>query len=272
LITVNCASIPRDLFESEFFGHVKGAFTGALRDRAGRFQAADRGTLFLDEVGEIPLDLQAKLLRVIQEGRFERVGEEATRTVDVRIIAATNRDLEDEAAAGRFRRDLFYRLSVFPIALAPLRERVEDIGRLAAYFIEHAARRFGRPAPRLTTHVVKALEAYDWPGNVRELQHVIERAVLLSSGRILSLDGVLAAAGDGRRGEPPPVPRGMTPEIISEVEWKRRERQNLRSALGAADGRIYGAGGAAELLGINPTTLISRLKALGLRDVKRRTG
>jgi transcriptional regulator with GAF, ATPase, and Fis domain len=270
LITVNCASIPRELFESEFFGHVKGAFTGALRDRAGRFQAADGGTLLLDEVGEIPLDLQAKLLRVLQEGRFERVGEEATRTVDVRIIAATNRDLQDDVAAGRFRRDLFYRLSVFPITLPPLRERVEDIGRLATYFIEHAARRFGRPVPKLTTHAVKTLEAYAWPGNIRELQHVIERAVLLSSGRVVRLEGVLAEADDDKHAEPAAPPHDTTPDIIPEVEWKQRERQNLRLALRVADGRIYGAGGAADLLGINPTTLMSRLNALGLRDAKKR--
>jgi transcriptional regulator with GAF, ATPase, and Fis domain len=270
LITVNCAAIPRELFESEFFGHAKGSFTGALRDRAGRFQAADGGTLFLDEVGEIPIELQAKLLRVLQEGRFERVGEETTRTVDVRILAATNRDLQGDVAAQRFRRDLYYRLSVFPIVVPPLRDRLEDVGPLAAYFIEHAARRFGRPAPRLTTQAVKTLEAYHWPGNIRELQHVIERAVLLSSGRLLRLDGVLSEADVRRPSDSPPAPRDPTPAIIAEAEWKQRERQNLRAALRAADGRIYGDGGAAELLGVNPTTLISRLNALGLRDVRRR--
>jgi transcriptional regulator with GAF, ATPase, and Fis domain len=269
LIGVNCASIPRELFESEFFGHVKGAFTGALRDRAGRFQAAEGGTLFLDEVGEIPLDLQAKLLRVLQHGQFERVGEELTRTVDVRIIAATNRDLQEETAAGRFRRDLFYRLSVFPIMLPPLRDRPEDIAPLAAYFVEHAARRFGKPSARLTARVVRTLESYSWPGNVRELQHLIERAVLLSPTGRLRLDGVLAEADETKRAEAA-LPHGITPDVIPEIEWKRRDRQNLRAALQVSEGRIYGPGGAAELLGINPTTLISRLNALGLREVRKR--
>ncbi len=270
LIGVNCASIPRELFESEFFGHVKGAFTGALRDRAGRFQAADGGTLFLDEVGEIPLDLQAKLLRVLQQGQFERVGEEATRTVDVRVVAATNRDLEEEVAAGRFRRDLFYRLSVFPMTLPPLRDRPEDLPPLAAHFLEQAARRFGRPAPRLTMHVVQTLQGYQWPGNVRELQHVIERAVLLSPRGALRLDGVLVAPDRKPRIDAASPRRDAAPVIISEIEWQRRERQNVRAAVEAAGGRIYGPGGAAELLGIKPTTLISRLRTLGLRDGRKR--
>ncbi|HEX6307456.1 MAG TPA: sigma 54-interacting transcriptional regulator [Longimicrobiales bacterium] len=266
LITVNCASVPRDLFESEFFGHVRGAFTGALRDRAGRFQAADGGTLFLDEIGEIPLELQAKLLRVLQEGEFERIGEERTRSVDVRVIAATNRDLEQEVAAGRFRRDLYYRLSVFPIVVPPLRERMEDIAELAAHFVREAARRFGRPAPRLTARALRALDAYPWPGNIRELQHVIERAVLLSRTDVLRLDGVLVDSGvaartaqNAQRPAPPPV-------VIPEIEWRRREKENLLAALEQAGGRIYGAGGAAELLGVAPTTLVSRLKSFGLRD------
>jgi transcriptional regulator with GAF, ATPase, and Fis domain len=266
LIEVNCASIPRELFESEFFGHVKGAFTGALRDRAGRFQAAHGGTLFLDEVGEIPLELQAKLLRILQEGQFERVGEEVTRSVDVRVIAASNRDLQQEVAAGRFRRDLFYRLSVFPIMLPPLRERLEDVPALAAHFIEQAARRFGRPAPRLTARAVKTLEAYGWPGNVRELQHVIERAVLLSASGVVRLDAVLSESEKPARADSGLAVRKTAPAVIPEIEWRRRERQNLSAALQLANGRIYGPGGAAELLGVRPTTLISRLKALKLRD------
>jgi transcriptional regulator with GAF, ATPase, and Fis domain len=269
LIEVNCASIPRELFESEFFGHVKGAFTGALRDRAGRFQAAHGGTLFLDEVAEIPLELQAKLLRVLQEGQFERVGEDVTRTVDVRVIAASNRELDQEVATGRFRRDLFYRLSVFPIMLPPLRERPEDLLPLAAHFVEQAARRYGRPAPRLTARAIKILEAYGWPGNVRELQHVIERAVLLSGGGVLRLDGVLAESDKPRRTESASQSRESTQPIIPELEWRRRERQNVRAALERAKGRIYGPDGAAELLGIKPTTLISRLKALGLGHADR---
>ena len=271
LIEVNCASIPRELFESEFFGHVKGAFTGALRDRAGRFQAASGGTLFLDEVGEIPLELQAKLLRVLQEGQFERVGEEVTRTVDVRVLAATNRDLQQEVAAGRFRPDLFYRLSVFPIVLPPLRERSEDIPQLAAHFVEQAARRYGRAAPRLTVRAIRMLETYRWPGNVRELQHVIERAVLLSAGNVLRLDGVLTESNTPMGSDSRSSSREVTHAVIPEVEWRRRERQNIRTALELANGRIYGPDGTAALLGVKPTTLISRLKALGLRNAEKRS-
>ena len=271
LIGVNCASIPRELFESEFFGHVKGAFTGALRDRGGRFQAADGGTLFLDEVGEIPIDLQAKLLRVLQEGQFERVGEEVTRKVDVRLIAATNRSLEDEVAGGRFRRDLFYRLSVFPITVPPLRERPDDVLGLAAHFVEQAARRFGRPAPGLTARAVRMLQRYSWPGNVRELEHVVERALLLSPPGTLRFDGILP--DNDNRGDvaTPPAPQEPARGIIPEHEWRKRERQNLRAALDEAQGRIYGPGGAAELLGLRPTTLLSRLNALGLRPTRHRS-
>jgi transcriptional regulator with GAF, ATPase, and Fis domain len=266
LITVNCASIPRDLFESEFFGHVKGAFTGALRDRAGRFQAADGGTLFLDEVGEIPLASQGKLLRILQDGRFERVGDDVTRQVDVRVIAATNRKLEQQIAAGRFRQDLFYRLSVFPIALPPLRDRPEDIVDLAMHFLQIAAKRHGKRAPRLSAAVVGQLERYAWPGNVRELQHVIERAVLLSHGDALRLDGIMASTPKTASGTSKSGGREASPVVIPELEWRRREQANLRSALKLTKGRIYGPHGAAEILGVKPTTLISRLKALGLRD------
>ena len=266
LITVNCASIPRELFESEFFGHVKGAFTGALRDRAGRFQAADGGTLFLDEVGEIPLDLQGKLLRVLQEGRFERVGDETTRRVDVRVIAATNRNLQDEVASGGFRRDLFYRLSVFPIALPPLRERADDLPRLATHFLEQAAQRYGRRGLRLSAGAVKTLEAYTWPGNIRELQHVIDRAVLLSRGGVLRLDSALAGSETAARAKSPAVAPGPSQAVIPEAEWRRRERENVRNALQLAQGRIYGPDGAAAILGVKPTTLISRLSALRLRE------
>src|SRR6266481_2582747 len=188
LVRVNCASIPKELFESEFFGHVRGAFTGAIKDRVGRFELADDGTLFLDEVGEIPLDLQSKLLRVLQEGQFERVGDERTRTVKVRLITATNRDLLAEAKAGRFRLDLYYRLSVFPIEVPPLQERLEDIGELAEHFIKQAARRLGVPRPRLTKLHAQEFQSYDWPGNVRELQNVIERAVTMAKGGALRFD------------------------------------------------------------------------------------
>src|SRR6266404_3786222 len=188
LVRVNCASIPKELFESEFFGHVRGAFTGAIKDRVGRFDLADNGTLFLDEIGEIPLDLQSKLLRVLQEGQFERVGDERTRTVKVRLITATNRDLLAEAKAGRFRLDLYYRLSVFPIEIPPLRERLEDIAELAEYFVKQASRRLGVPRPRLTRMQAQELESYDWPGNVRELQNVGDRPDLLSRPTQLSSD------------------------------------------------------------------------------------
>jgi transcriptional regulator with GAF, ATPase, and Fis domain len=266
IIKVNCASIPRELFESEFFGHVKGSFTGALRDRAGRFQAADGGTLFLDEIGEISLELQAKLLRVLQEGQFEPVGDERTRTVDVRVIAATNRDLAKEVASGRFRQDLYYRLSVFPIMVPPLRERLEDIPQLAVHFAEHAARRFGTPPARLSLAALRQLQEYAWPGNLRELQNIIERAVILAKGSMLRFDD-LRPSNDTQlhprtQAEEPKPPE---PEIMTEVERRRRERNNIRVALERSGGRIYGPDGAAKLLGIKPTTLVSRLKALGLR-------
>jgi transcriptional regulator with GAF, ATPase, and Fis domain len=270
LISVNCASIPRELFESEFFGHVKGAFTGALRDRAGRFQAADGGTLFLDEVGEIPFELQGKLLRVLQDGQFQRVGDDITRRVDVRVVAATNRNLKRDAASGRFREDLFYRLSVFPIALPPLRDRAGDVALLAAHSVEQAARRHGRRPPRLTARNLEALESYAWPGNVRELQHVIERAVLLSRGGALDVEGVLGDRGTAPRRGASATGSAAAPAVVPDAEWRRRERENLRMALQLADGRVYGADGAAERLGVKPTTLVSRLKALGLREPRAR--
>ena len=258
LIKVNCAAVPRELFESEFFGHVKGAFTGALRDRVGRFELADGGTLFLDEVGEVPLDLQSKLLRVLQEGEVERIGEEKTRRVDVRLIAATNRDLREEARRGRFREDLYYRLSVFPLEVPPLRERPEDIGLLAEHFLECAARRFGVDPPRLTKATVNELERYGWPGNVRELQHVIERAVILSRGGPLRVN--LEAS------TPPETARGAEPatEVLTEAQLRDLEAANIRRALDATGGKVYGKGGAAELLGIKPTTLRSRMKVMGI--------
>lgn len=260
MIKVNCAAIPRELFESEFFGHVKGSFTGALRDRVGRFELADGGTLLLDEVGEIPLELQAKLLRVLQEGELERVGEERTRKVDVRVIAATHRDLRREAEAGRFRSDLYYRLSVFPIDVPPLRERSEDVPLLAQAFLDTAARRLGRKAPKLTREVAQRLQRYPWPGNVRELQHVIERATLTSRGAALEIE--LPEAVEPRATTTPVPQRGKT--VRKAAELRQVEIENVRAALAAAQGKVYGRGGAAELLGMRPTTLASRLKALGL--------
>jgi transcriptional regulator with GAF, ATPase, and Fis domain len=263
LIKVNCAAVPRELYESEFFGHARGSFTGALRDRAGRFELADGGTLFLDEVGEIPLELQAKLLRVLQEGELERVGEERTRRVDVRLIAATNRDLRAEAEAGRFRQDLYYRLSVFPVELPPLRKRAEDIPPLAEHFLALAARKLGRPKPRLTLASVQQLQRYHWPGNVRELQHVIDRAVITADGARLALE--LPAGPAGNPGEPvlSPVPVGAD-RVLTDAEVRRLEADNLRTALRRTSGKVSGPGGAAELLGIKPTTLASRIKTLGL--------
>ncbi|WNG33471.1 GAF domain-containing protein [Archangium violaceum] len=265
LIRVNCASIPRELFESEFFGHVKGAFTGALKDRAGRFQLADGGTLFLDEVGEIPLELQGKLLRVLQEGTFERVGEDVTRRVDVRVIAATNRDLPSEVQEGRFRRDLYYRLSVFPIEVPPLRERKEDLPLLAAHFVRQACARLGRPTLTMGAEQLENLQRYDWPGNVRELENVIERAVILSNGaERLRLDLALPETARRSRATPPRPTTPPAPTFVTDAELRRREKENLQAALDAARGRIYGPEGAAARLGLKPTTLASRMKALGI--------
>ena len=266
LIKVNCPSVPKELYESEFFGHVKGAFTGAIKDRSGRFELADGGTLFLDEVGEIPLELQSKLLRVLQEGTYERVGDERTRTVDVRIIAATNRDLKEEVEERRFRQDLYYRLNVFPIDVAPLRERKEDIAQLASEFSEQAARKLNCDRLKLTQAAVLALQAYDWPGNVRELQNVIERAAITARCGTLRFD--LPGADLAAAAEPRPstaVPTEAESEIVSEDEMRRRERANLLAALERTGWKVYGQGGAAELLGIKPTTLSTRVKKLGLQ-------
>ena len=274
-VRVNCAAIPRELFESEFFGHVRGSFTGAVRDRVGRFELADGGTLFLDEVGEVPLELQGKLLRVLQEGTFERVGEERTRRVDVRIVAATNRDLRRELEAGRFREDLFYRLAVFPIEVPPLRARRADIGPLAAHFLRLAEPRIGRRGLRLTVANVRRLEQYEWPGNVRELASVIQRATILARGDRLDVDAVLPEAGRGARGPAARPASGRTPHpteagaIETEAERRERERANVVAALARSGGKVYGAGGAAELLGVPATTLASRLRALGIRRPRR---
>jgi transcriptional regulator with GAF, ATPase, and Fis domain len=265
LIRVNCASIPRELYESEFFGHVKGAFTGALKDRAGRFEVAQGGTLFLDEVGEIPWDLQSKFLRVLQEHQYERVGEEKTRAVDVRIIAATNRDLPREVEAGRFRQDLYYRLNVFPIKVAPLRERKEDIPLLAAHFLETSVRKLKLPPARLTPAHLAQFQNHDWPGNVRELQNVIERTLILAQNGVLWFD--LPESGRTTLTQPPaPIAAaGVEPVILSDLELRRRERDNLVAALNKTGWKIHGPGGTAELLGLKPTTLISRIKKMGLK-------
>lgn len=261
LIKVNCAAVPRELYESEFFGHAKGAFTGALRDRVGRFELADNGTLFLDEVGEIPLELQAKLLRVLQEGELERVGEERTRKVNVRLVAATNRDLRSEAEAGRFRQDLYYRLSVFPLEVPPLRRRKEDIPLLADHFLQASARRAGRPKLPLTLAGVQQLQRYDWPGNVREIQHVIERAVITSRGSRLNIELPAPAKAAAA-----PQTSTAEPGVLTDAQMRQLEADNIRRALKLAQGKVSGIGGAAALLEIKPTTLASRIKALGIND------
>jgi transcriptional regulator with GAF, ATPase, and Fis domain len=258
LITVNCASTPRELFESEFFGHVKGAFTGALRDRIGRFQLADKGTLFLDEIGEIPLELQSKLLRVLQEGTLERVGDDRVRRVDVRVIAATNRELFDEVEAGRFRRDLYFRLCVFPLRMPPLRDRLEDIRLLAEHFAQLASKRLKIPHARLTASEVELLASYAWPGNIRELQNVIERAVIISQGGPLRVDVVLGPCGKKLHSA------AVRASVLSKEEMERRDRENIMKALETAHGKIYGANGAAAILGMKPTTLASRMKKMKL--------
>jgi PAS domain S-box-containing protein len=266
LVKVNCASIPRDLFESEFFGHVKGAFTGARHDRVGRFQLADRGTIFLDEVGDIPLELQGKLLRVLQEGEFERVGEDQTRKIDVRVIAATNRDLAAEVRASRFREDLYYRLSVFPIEIPPLRERREDIVPLALHFLEIVCGDLGRKKPALSIHQAEALRGYRWPGNARELRNVIERGVILSPGDRLRIDLALPRNGEIAEAAPD-SPEGdeISAVFVTAAELRRRERENIIAALDHTRWRISGEGGAASLLGLKPTTLSYKMKSMGIR-------
>jgi transcriptional regulator with GAF, ATPase, and Fis domain len=263
LIRVNCASVPRELYESEFFGHVKGAFTGAIKDRAGRFEAADSGTLFLDEVGEIPLPLQSKFLRVLQEKQYERVGEERTRTVDVRIIAATNRDLRREMEQGRFREDLYYRLNVLPIEVPALRDRQEDIPLLAAHFVHQAAQRLRVPVPQFTAVHAEQLRSWHWPGNVRELQNAVERAV------ILARNGHLRFSLPGRGTDPVATTAARIataePEIISEATLREREKSNALAALRETGWKIHGRDGAAALLGLKPTTLASRIRKWGLK-------
>ena len=266
LVRVNCAAIPESLIESEFFGHEKGAFTGATARRDGRFAQADGGTLFLDEIGELPLDLQAKLLRVLQEGEFEPLGGTRTRKVDVRVIAATNRSLEDEISEGRFREDLYYRLNVFPIRLPALRERGEDIFLLAEALGRRFAERMGRRFEELTDEDKGLLKAYPWPGNVRELQNVIERALILSSGHKLELTRAMPQADDGQQDAA--VPAGsITPQpakVLSAIELEELEKRNLLRALEECEWKISGAKGVSTLLGLAPSTVSSRIKALGI--------
>ncbi len=265
MVKVNCAVIPRELYESEFFGHAKGSFTGAVRDRIGRFEAANGGTLFLDEVAEIPPELQGKLLRVLQEGEYERIGEEKTRTVDVRIIAATNQDLRKKVEQKLFREDLYYRLNVFPIEVPPLRTRKDDIRPLTEYFLDQVARRLNRSPVKLTLANLNRLQAYSWPGNVRELQNVVERAVILSRSGRLKIDLPInhsveperhALEGSGQNEE--------KSKVLTERQLKELQRANTLTALQQCGWKIYGRGGAAQLLQIKPTTLVERMKRFGV--------
>jgi formate hydrogenlyase transcriptional activator len=251
LVKVNCAALPTGLIESELFGHEKGAFTGALARRIGRFELAHEGTLFLDEIGDLPLELQPKLLRVLQEGECERVGGTQTIRVDVRVIAATNRDLEEAVQGGRFRADLYYRVNVFPIHLPPLRERREDIPLLVAYFARKFATRLGKRTPTVLPAMMQALQAYGWPGNVRELENVTERAVILSQGAHLDLGGWLPTPGTTSR------KRG--PRTLEEAE-----REHILAVLEETGWRVSGERGAAKVLGMKPTTLEARMKKLGI--------
>lgn len=268
MIKVNCASIPKDLFESEFFGHVKGAFTGALADRDGRFGAADGGTIFLDEIGEIPLEHQSKLLRVIQEGEYERVGENKTKKTDVRIIAATNRDLKTEVKEGRFREDLFYRLNVFPLNVKPLRDRKEDIEPLANHFLQIVLKDMNRPLRQLNNYHLQQLQAYDWPGNVRELHNVIERAAILTVSGTLELQLPIGNLGPRTRkqiDEQRLSEHDSNLDFFTERQMLQFQRENTKAALISCGWKIYGNDGAAAILGIKPTTLATRIKKMQLQ-------
>jgi DNA-binding NtrC family response regulator len=258
LIVVNCAALPRDLVESELFGHERGAFTGAIAQRRGRFELADGGTLFLDEVGELPLEAQAKLLRALQQGEFERVGAARPLRVDVRVIAATNRNLQAEVAAGRFRQDLFYRLDVVPIVMPPLRERREDIEPLLRHFAERAARRLGRPLAGIAPAFIERARAHDWPGNIRELENLVERALIVSTDPVLDARELLA----------PPATQSRTAQASADATLEQVEREHVLRTMQAVRWQIEGAGGAAQRLGLNPSTLRGRLRKLGIRKPK----
>lgn len=261
LVKVNCASIPNELFESEFFGHVKGSFTGAHQDRIGRLQLADGGTLFLDEVGEIPLAQQGKLLRALQESEFERVGDERTMHVNVRVVAATNRNLSEEVKAGRFREDLFYRLSVFPIEVPPLRERINDVVPIAASFLEKACRELGREQLTLTQNHIASLKGHSWPGNIRELKNTIDRAVISSTGKKLRLDLALSTAPSATKS----IAESSGQAYVTSAEFRELEKANITAALQQANWKTWGDDGAAELLGLKPSTLAYQMKTLGIR-------
>ncbi|MCE2027822.1 sigma 54-interacting transcriptional regulator [Sessilibacter corallicola] len=265
LIRVNCAAIPAELFESEFFGHIKGAFTGAASDRTGRFELADKGTLFLDEVGEIPLHLQSKLLRVLQEQQFERVGGSKTHTTDVRIIAATNKDLLEKVRQGSFREDLYFRLNVFPISSVPLRQRIDDIPLLAQHFLKRSSTRTNKLGLKIPLSELENLKNYSWPGNIRELENIIERQVILSQGEKLRFPELKHMEETSTK------PAQAVNQLLNENQFKDYQRSNILSALEKCQGKVFGHNGAAELLGIKPTTLSSRIKKLKIDPKKFRS-
>ena len=267
-VTLNCAAIPSGLLESELFGHEKGAFTGAFGSRVGRFELANGGSLFLDEIGDIPLELQPKLLRVLQEQEFERLGSTQTIRVAVRLIAATNLDLTAMIADKRFRSDLYYRLNVFPIALPPLRERRDDIPLLVDHFVRMYAHRLNRRVRPVSPSALKALTEHDWPGNVRELANVVERATITARAGELRFDQALHGDGSARASRGGVLVAASPGEILSEAEVRQKERGNIAAALRRTHGKIYGDDGAAKLLGIKPTTLLSRLTKLGLKPTR----
>jgi formate hydrogenlyase transcriptional activator len=259
MIKVNCATLPANLIESELFGHERGSFTGALERRIGKFELAHNSTLFLDEIGELPLELQVKLLRALQEKEIERIGSRATIKVDVRIIAATNRDLEKEVEQGRFRADLYYRLNIFPISLPSLRSRRDDIPLLATHFIQKLAQKTGTKITRVSKYVLEQIISYDWPGNIRELEHVIERSILLSDDNILTE----IYLPDKRQKDA--ARRTDNEAIVKTIE--ENERDHILYVLKQCKGRVAGFGGAAKFLGIPPSTLTSKLKRLGIQKV-----
>jgi transcriptional regulator with GAF, ATPase, and Fis domain len=248
MIKVNCAALPASLIESELFGHGKGAYTGAVSSQIGRFEAADGGTLFLDEIGELPLEQQTKLLRVLQEGQFERLGSPNSVNVDVRVIAATNRNLVQAVKEGRFREDLYYRLNVFPISVPPLRERREDIPLLVWGMVDEFCKIFGKTVERISKKNMETLEQYSWPGNIRELRNMVERAMILAAGPVLVID----------------VPESFSSEITESLSLEDVERMHIISVMERTGWRVRGRNGAAEILALKPTTLDSMMKKLGI--------
>jgi formate hydrogenlyase transcriptional activator len=267
-VSVNCAAIPRDLIPSELFGHEKGAFTGATQRRLGRFELADGGTIFIDEVGELQPDTQVALLRVLQERELERVGGGRPIHVDVRVITATNRDLEAEVANGTFRQDLYYRLNVFPIEVPPLRERKDDLLLLVEYFVQRYGVKAGKDIRSIDKKTLNLLQSYDWPGNIRELQNIIERSVILCSGEVFSVDELWLS-----KKPVPPAPQVKVPtlgksQVAKDQVESRGEREIIEAALAATRGRVSGPSGAAAKLGIPPSTLETRIKALKINKLQ----